>query len=291
VADAEVIALAVRGLDAAGLHHYQIDVGHAGFFLGLLDGLMVGAEVKSAIHQALAARDVVELEQILESTPLGSRDQELLTRFPALRGGREILDAAASLVSTERAHRALEELATVFQLLGEHGLGEALSLDLGAIRDFTYYTGVIFEAYGPDLGRPVAQGGRYDNLLARFGVDEAATGFVMNLDVVGEALRVEGRQVSNAGADVAIAWGQAGLEPAIRLAQTLRSVGVRTVTGTESSDWDAAQAWGLRLEVPRLVFVNSADDICWQRGNEVVYRSTISSVATELVQALEAGRT
>src|ERR1700738_2101665 len=169
VADAEVIALAVRCLDAAGLGRYQVDVGHAEFFQGLLAGLRLVPGVEEGVKQALAARDFVALEKLLAATPLRSAEQELLLRFPALRGGAEILEAAAGLVANRRSEIALEELAHVHELLGAHGLGEVVNLDLGAIRDFDYYTGVIFEAYGPDLGRPLAAGGRYDGLLERFG--------------------------------------------------------------------------------------------------------------------------
>src|SRR5205085_1548376 len=78
-------------------------------------------------------------------------------------------DAAGGLVRNRRSEAALSELAQVCDLLVAHGIREVVNLDLGAIRDFDYYTGVIFEGYGPDFGRPVAQGGRYDALLARFG--------------------------------------------------------------------------------------------------------------------------
>src|SRR5207249_4565325 len=132
-ADAEVIALAVRCLDVAGLGSYQVDVGHSEFFLGLLDGLDVTAEVKTGIRQALAARDLVALEALLEPTPLGSAERELLLRFPALRGGTEILEAAGDLVRNRRSERALKQLADVTQLLEAHGLRDAVNLDLGAI--------------------------------------------------------------------------------------------------------------------------------------------------------------
>src|ERR1700730_18853184 len=103
-----------------------------------------------------------------------------MLRFPALRGGPETREAAGSLVRNRRSEGALKELSRVHELLITHGLGEAVSLDLGAIRDFDYYTGVIFEGYGPDLGRPVAQGGRYDGRLARFARAAAATRFLLH---------------------------------------------------------------------------------------------------------------
>src|SRR5436189_5181752 len=107
----------------------------------------------------------------------------------------------------------MSELGRVRELLNAHGIGDVVILDLGAIRDFDYDTGVIFEGYGPDFGRPVAQGGRYDGLLARFGRPAPATGFVVQLDMVSEMLTRVGRSPSLPRVDAAVAWrGDKGLK-------------------------------------------------------------------------------
>ena len=41
--------------------------------------------------------------------------------------------------------------------------------DLGLVRELGYYTGAIFEVYDPALGHVLGGGGRYDELLGRFG--------------------------------------------------------------------------------------------------------------------------
>src|SRR5207253_2323255 len=86
VADAEVIALAARCMEATGIRRYQIDVGHAEFFHGIMDAVRLPDEVKAGVRAALAARDFVALESLLEGTPLKSAEHELLLRFPALLG-------------------------------------------------------------------------------------------------------------------------------------------------------------------------------------------------------------
>ena len=50
------------------------------------------------------------------------------------------------------------------------------------ISKYHYYTGVIFNAYTYQSGSAIAKGGRYDNLLARFGKPSPATGFVVVID-------------------------------------------------------------------------------------------------------------
>src|SRR6202035_2361851 len=57
VADAEVIALAARCLEATGLRDYQIDVGHAEFFQGIMDAVRLPAAVKASVRSALATPD------------------------------------------------------------------------------------------------------------------------------------------------------------------------------------------------------------------------------------------
>ncbi len=285
VADAEVIALAARCLRAAGLEGWQVDVGHAEFFLGLLDGIDAEHEVKQTIHAILARRDFVALERFLEQTPLRSAEQELLLRFPGLRGGPEILDAAANLVGTRRSARALEELATVYRLLQAYDLGEGLRLDLGAIRDFEYYTGVILEAYLDALGRPLVQGGRYDNLLARFGRPAAATGFVLNLDLVGDALRRRVEAPTLTRLDAVVAWSQAGLDGALRLGATLRLFGLRAIVATESQSLSAARAWGRAAGARDVLHVGGGAGVRWVDPQGAVRRVPERAVVGELLRS------
>src|SRR5262249_35823911 len=61
-------------------------------------------------------------------------------------------------------------------------LGRHLTIDLGEIRGFDYYTGILFRAYVHGLGFEVASGGRYDGLPAALGEDVPADGFSFSLD-------------------------------------------------------------------------------------------------------------
>ena len=286
VADAEVIALAARCLEATGLRRYQVDVGHAEFFQGIMDAVKLPDEVKSGVRSALAARDFVALEELLERTTLRSAEHELLLRFPALRGGAEILEAAGGLVRNRRSELALSELAKVLELLGAHGLGGVVSLDLGAIRDFDYYSGIIFEAYGPDLGRPVAQGGRYDGLLGRFGRPAPATGFVVQLDLVWEMLTRAARPPALPRLDAAVAWDVPGLGTALRLGSTLRLFGMRAVVDTEPRGHAEATAWWHAVGAVNLIHCRTAAIASWTAPGRRTRRLPAEQVAARLAGSL-----
>ena len=286
IADAEVIALAARCLEAAGLRRYQVDVGHAEFFQGIMEAVRLPAAVKAGVRRALAARDFVALEELLARTSLRSAEHELLLRFPALRGGPEILEAAGGLVHNRRSERALAELARVRQLLVAHGLGSVVGLDLGAIRDFDYYTGVIFEGYGRDLGRPVAQGGRYDGLLARFGRPAPATGFVVQLDLVCELLAGAAHPPTLPRIDAAVAWTGPGLDVAMRLGSTLRLFGMRAVVDTEARRDHDARTWWRALGAENLVQCRGAATVAWTARGGRTRSLPPEQVAARLAGAL-----
>jgi ATP phosphoribosyltransferase len=187
-ADAECIALAIAAVDAAGVPDIQVDVGHAGFLPALLAGAGLGAASRAEIGTALAARDLVSVENHLAGTAVGAAEHALLLRFPALRGGRELLDQARAGLQAERPLRALDELAQLWELLRARGLSDRVHLDLGAVRDWNYYTGPTFELFSGDLGFPLGAGGRYDSLLERFGLAQPATGFVVHADRCHDAI-------------------------------------------------------------------------------------------------------
>src|SRR5438093_10962418 len=282
VADAEVIALAAKCMEATGIRRYQIDVGHAEFFHGIMDAVRLPEDVKDAVRTALGARDFVGLEALLEDTPLRSAEHELLLRFPALRGGLEILDAAAGLVRNERSEKALAQLREVYDLLTDHGIGDVVILDLGAIRDFDYYTGVIFEGYGPDFGQPVAQGGRYDGLLAKFGRAAPATGFVVQLDLVSEMLTRAPRPPALPRLDAALAWSGPGLSTALRLGSTLRLFGMRAVVDTEARSTSEANAWWHAVGAANLVHCLSDSVVAWSATGQRTRRLPPEQVASRL---------
>jgi ATP phosphoribosyltransferase regulatory subunit HisZ len=60
--------------------------------------------------------------------------------------------------------------------------------------DIDYYTGMVFECYVPELGYPLGTGGRYDNLLEKYGARKPAVGFALGLGRILLALDLQRTQ-------------------------------------------------------------------------------------------------
>lgn len=70
-------------------------------------------------------------------------------------------------------------------------IAEQVYINNGLIKKLDYYTGIIFEAYVPGFAYPIASGGRYDSLMAKFGWDCPAIGFALNMNHI---VSIKGRQ-------------------------------------------------------------------------------------------------
>ncbi len=87
---------------------------------------------------------------------------------------------------------AVANMRQVYELL-DANVAERVIFDLGLVRSIGYYTGAVFEVYDPALGAPIGGGGRYDELLGRFGRSLPAAGFALGVDRLHIALMGEER--------------------------------------------------------------------------------------------------
>ncbi len=176
----EVLTVLCRALDAVGLTDYRIGLGDASLYPELCAEHGVDAATQEKLLDALVARDFVTLANEVEAHGLDER----LLRVPERRGGSEVL---------EDLGEPGDRLRAVYGALGAE-VRERVIFDLGLIRDLDYYTGAVFEIYAPGSGMPLGGGGRYDDLLGRFGDRELpAVGFAISLDSLHEALAGSGK--------------------------------------------------------------------------------------------------
>ncbi|HEX3263463.1 MAG TPA: ATP phosphoribosyltransferase regulatory subunit [Solirubrobacterales bacterium] len=180
---AEVVEVLSAALDAAGLTRAVIGLGDADLYPQLLAELDVPGGQRDGILELLAAHDLVGLEREVDALRLGAGESETLLRLPNLRGGAEVLDEARELGGAA-VERASQRLAATYSALSDRGVAGRISLDLGLLRDLGYYTGAILEVYDPAVGHILGGGGRYDELVGRFGRPLPAAGFALYLERV-----------------------------------------------------------------------------------------------------------
>jgi ATP phosphoribosyltransferase regulatory subunit len=184
---AEALAVLCHSLDATGLKDYRIGLGDASLFPALMASLGVPEASRQGLLEALVLRDFVGLELTLAEAGISDEAAELLLEIPQRRGGQDVLTdvpaaAAEAVTGLRRVHGLLEP-----------AVAERVIFDLGLVRNIGYYTGAVFDVYDPALGAPIGGGGRYDELLGRFGRTLPAVGFALGVDRLHIALTGEER--------------------------------------------------------------------------------------------------
>ena len=214
-ADAEVIALAAQALSVAGLEDFKICLGQVEFAGGLMEHLL--PEVQADIKAAIERHDIVALNKLdIDDT---------FKIIPTLQGGSEILNKAQALADNERSRRALDNLNEIYRLLEIYGVSDKITFDLGLIRDFEYYTGMVFEAYSHGVGYSLAGGGRYDNMLKDFGAACPATGFALGIERILDARKFQGVAEDSRAKDFYLSYAAGHEDTAIQRAAELRGTG------------------------------------------------------------------
>lgn len=243
VADAEVVALAVQAMLDAGLQNFQIGLGQVEFINGLMQESKLSQEECQQIKQCMLKRDLVGLETVLANSGVAEKTQQVIKSIPLLHGKEELLEKAYAMINNDVSRAALDNLADIYQLLKCYGMEQYVNFDLGIIRDFDYYTGLVFEGYTPGLGFPICGGGRYDNMLHSFGADCPATGFALGIERILLALERQEIAAGSCQRDIYIGWNTGSLNKAIEAAVTLRQGGKTVELAlTAQSRNDAAES-------------------------------------------------
>lgn len=255
-ADAEVIALAIAAMRQGGLQNFQICLGQVEFINGVMQQVNLSQEKQNEIKYAMEKRDLVGLANIIDQTDLPKNAKDILKKIPVLHGKEEILKKAYEMVVNEQSKRALDNLQEIYNLLKVYGVAEYVSFDLGVIRDFGYYTGMVFEAYAPGLGFPVCGGGRYDHMLSDFGNACPATGFALGIERIMLARERQGLKEVMTKKDIYVAYREGNVAQAIEEVMKLRLAGKTAVLALKAQSKDEAESARLVRKCQALVYID-----------------------------------
>jgi ATP phosphoribosyltransferase regulatory subunit len=238
--DAGTIALLIETLESVGLRaprDFVLVLGQTAFYEGYLR--RVAPEAASELLAALAAKDLVRVDEISAGVPGEAAGVREIPRLVGPATDSSVLERADRYAEGE-ASAALENLREILAHLDAGGHLGSVMLDLGLIGRHNYYTGAVYEVYASGLGFTVANGGRYDNLLLRFGESLPATGFAISLERLISVLP------EKEPSPLLVLVG--GTVEATRLAAKLRSSGVPVLHLAEDLTPEAALAYALSVE-------------------------------------------
>ena len=234
-ADGEIIALAVSSLLAAGLQEFQLSIGEIEYFKGICEEVGLDEDTELSLRDYISGKNIFGAEALLLEKGIDEKHREMLLKTTDFFGSAEMLKEAAAIVDNDRSRSAVERLFALYQVLCEYGVEKYISFDLGMLSKYNYYTGVIFKAYAYGVGDAILKGGRYDNLLSRFGKEAPAVGFMVVIDDLMQALFHQNIQLPEKESVRTIIYAKDSFRAALREAKKLRQEGIRVALVPEKN--------------------------------------------------------
>ena len=223
--EVEIVSLMLSSLQRAGMEQITVDLGHVGIYRALVAETELTATEQAELYSLLRRRALPELRHWLARVEMAASHKAIFLKLPDMAGSITDLE-----LWIEEFAQAPEAVLSALQILKAIALAIApafpevrIHFDLAELRDFSYHTGLVFSAFVPGFGQPVARGGRYDHTGEVFGRSRPATGFSSDLKILA-ALAVSD------WAETPGILAPASREPALAAAiQALRAQGERVI--------------------------------------------------------------
>ena len=275
--EAEIPAIIYKVFRGFGLSRFQIRVNNrkilSGFYamLGLseqsgdimrtVDKLdKIGADKVKAILMEDCGLTEAQADEILTFISIRGTNAQVIAALEGYTGKDELFDLG------------LSELKAVTANLSAFGVPEEnFAVDLTIARGLDYYTGTVYETTlldHPEIGS-VCSGGRYDN-LAGYYIEKSLPGVGISIGLtrlfyVLDEQGLLNPQLPSAPADALVLPMTESAAPAIALAETLRSAGLRVQLYGEQKKFKQKMAYANKLGVPFAVLLGEdeiAEGMC-----------------------------
>ncbi|MBP1044330.1 ATP phosphoribosyltransferase regulatory subunit [Vagococcus sp. BWB3-3] len=181
-AETECLVNAIEVSQKSGLTDFQIELGHGAIFKTIMAELALRGKEAEQFKWLLQSKNSPGMQTFL----IDYQEHELyplVSRLPRLFGDEEMLKEVTSLTTHGTILAVVKELETLIKRVKQLYPEQPLTVDIGLVQAFQYYTGITFKGYTDQSPDAFLSGGRYDNLLTEFSVDPVpAVGLVFYLD-------------------------------------------------------------------------------------------------------------
>lgn len=262
-ADAEMIALVIDSLLQSGLKEFQVEIGHADIFNGLMEEADLTEEETSQLKSLIERKNMFGVEAMLDKKDIPLSVKRLLTELPEQFGNMDALAGLKEKTENVRARNAIQRLEKLYDILDSYGFQQYVTVDLGMLSKYNYYTGIIFRAYTYGTGDAIVTGGRYDNLMEQFGKKAPSIGFAV---VIGQLLTALSRQEAGPEPDESatmILYHSEDRKIAIDLGNHFRNQGMKIQLVRKSSQRELQEykAYAAKNGMGGILYLTGSDTI------------------------------
>jgi len=271
-ADAEIIALAIHLMKDLQIGTFKIELGHAAFFEQTILHMQLNKDDLQSLQQAIQAKNITELEDILSRLDISTDIKEVVTSLPFLYGDPEhVIERAKRLRLNQPQRETLDNIRQIYDILKAYGVAQHIVVDLSLINHMDYYSDMIFQGFIDKVGKPILMGGRYNTLAKQFKADIPAIGFAFDLDLLLDGVN-ETIAAKSETLDAIILFDKKQEMKALTLANELRLHDFRLVTyelGTAEKQIPNAM-FNIQLTEEKIIMKQGTESIIYENINDIL---------------------
>ncbi len=265
-ADAEIIAVASESIKSFGIEDFKIVISHAGYLSGMVSYIrhslksLFSTESEHALRDAISKKDGGRIESVLDAAGADTLVKGKILQVLRLFGSDDVFDKAERIINNAESSEAIKNLNEIYDLLCLYGLKKHVLIDFCEMRGIDYYTGLFFEIFHPGVAFPIGRGGRYDNLISKFGYDCPSTGFAIDVDSIIMAKERYGVSLPEDCIKFLVMPHDKYRDDAIELSGMLRSAGNRVVLNTGLETIDMAIEYAMNYHIEKIIVIDGKYD-------------------------------
>ncbi len=218
----ELIHTTAKALLAIGIDHFKVKVNDKRV---LKDMLLFSGFKEEELDSVCISFDKLEkigAEGVEKELTEKGLDEKVIADFMTLAAQAPLSLTDLSKVGCSPAY--VDSLSYIIDSSNRLADGKyEVEYDMTLVRGQGYYTGTVFEIESLDYNSSIAGGGRYDNLIGKFGKEQVpAVGFSIGFERIFSILMERRDLISDQPKRVAVLYEKGQIEEAVLLAEKLR---------------------------------------------------------------------
>lgn len=188
LSNVEVLDLAIQTLERLD-KNYILCISNTEYIKEMINSISENEGVRNKVLNYLYRRSS-DLENYLKEVEIEDEKITKLLQINKVFGNfEEKKGTLYDMAITDKQIEILKKLEITLKALGEKYPQDKINIDFSISVALQYYNGIIFKGYISDIKKPILSGGRYDKLVSRFGRDESALGFCVEMDNYFESVK------------------------------------------------------------------------------------------------------
>jgi histidyl-tRNA synthetase len=192
IADVECIVTAIDAIKAIGINDIKVKINNRKILEGIFSSMGINKEDLFKVFRIIDKIEKIGEENVIKELSNLNLSDEIIKDIMDIihKKGEEALNyVEKNFENIKLVKEGVSELREIINLSQLFEINNLIEVDFSLVRGLDYYTGPVFEMKSKEHIVSIAGGGRYDDLIEKFGgISIPATGISLGIERLYEIL-------------------------------------------------------------------------------------------------------